>query len=58
MIKGKEAIGMTLATIHNLNFYQSFMSSLNRNRDNIDNLKYEDILKDMRYIVKSGGKNT
>lgn len=48
MIKVGMVTGITLATIHNLHFYQKFIEVLNQNISGLSDLSYYDILNQMR----------
>ncbi len=44
LLKQKELTGMSLATIHNLTFYQKLVNFINMNYNSLSNLEYKDFL--------------
>jgi queuine tRNA-ribosyltransferase len=48
MLKGKEMTGMTLATIHNLRFYNRLTELLNRKKEELENIQYKEVLAILR----------
>lgn len=50
MMKNTEATALTLATIHNLTFFQNFMKALNVLRPKLQDISYEDVLLHMKEV--------